>query len=144
MIWPMTRVTLPVDSFQNFDRLYRDMNRLFGNYSGSPTFPILNVWNDDSEAVVSVELPGVDRKDVNVSVHENVLTVEGERKSEALAESDIQVRRERPAGRFTRSLRLPFEIEADKISARYENGLLNIHLPRREATKPRKIEITVG
>lgn len=120
------------------------MNRMFGEYSASSAFPTMNVWSDENEAIVSAELPGVESKDVNVSVRENVLTVEGVRKAETLAESDIQVRRERPAGRFARSLRLPFEIEAEKISARYENGLLNIHLPRREATKPRKIEIAVG
>lgn len=144
MIWPIARVSMPVDPLQEFNRLYRDMDRLFGDFSGGPSFPALNVWSDENEAVVSVELPGIDPKDVNVSVVENVLTVEGERKGETLGESDIQVRRERPAGRFSRSLRLPFEIEAAKIVARYEHGLLHIRLPRREATKPRKIEIAVA
>jgi HSP20 family protein len=144
MIWPMTRVSVPVNPFNEFGRLYRDMDRLFGDYSGRTTFPAVNVWGDENEAVVSVEIPGVDPKDVKLSVEENILTIDGERKAETFGESDIQVRRERPTGRFTRSLRLPFEVEADKIIARYENGLLNVRLPRREATKPRKIEIAVG
>ena len=144
MIWPVTSLSLPVDPFQDFDRMHREMGRLFRDYSQRPAFPAINVWSNENEAVVSVNLPGVDSKDVSVSVDANVLAIEGERKAEQLGESDIQVRRERSSGRFTRSLRLPFEVETAKISARYENGILDVKLPRREATKPRKVEISVG
>ncbi len=143
-MWPGARVSSSADPFQEFSRFYRDMDRLFGDRAGNPSFPPINVWSSQDETVVSAELPGVDPKDVKLTVNDNVLTIEGERIADPLAESDIQVRRERPTGRFTRSLRLPFEIEADKIVARYEHGLLNVRLPRREATKPRKIEIAVG
>lgn len=144
MIWPVTRVSWPADPMQEFSRLYRDMDRLFGEFEGGASFPRVNVWSDENEALVSVELPGVDPKDVNLSVENNILTIQGERKAEPLGENDIQIRRERAAGRFSRSFRLPFELEAGNVVARYEHGVLNIRLPRREATKPRKIEIAVN
>lgn len=144
MIWPVARVSWPADPMQEFSRLYRDMDHLFGEFEGRETFPAVNVWSDENEAMVSVELPGVDPKDVTVSMNENILTIQGERKAETLGEGDIQVRRERPDGRFTRSFRMPFEVEGEKIAARYEHGLLSIRLPRREATKPRKIDIAVA
>lgn len=144
MIWPVVRASWSADPMQEFNRLYGDMDRLFGNRSERLTFPRINVWSNQDETVVSAELPGVDPKDIKLTVKDNDLTIEGERTSEPLAESDIQVRRERPTGRFIRNLRLPFEVEADKIVARYEHGLLKVRLPRREATKPRKIEVAVG
>jgi len=144
MIWPVERVSLMVDPAQEFNRLYREMNRLFGEYCGGGSYPPVNLWSDDNEAVVSAHLPGIDPKDVNIAVENDVLVIEGERKAETPGESDVQVRRERPMGRFSRKLQLPFEIESETVAARYENGLLNIRLPRREATKPRKIQIAVG
>jgi HSP20 family protein len=142
MIWPIERVNVTVDPFAEFNRLYRTLNNVYGARTGGSVFPAVNVWSNEHETVVSAELPGVDPKEVSISVNENVLTIEGERKADELAEADIQIRRERSVGPFTRSLRLPFEVETDKITARYENGLLHVRLPRREATKPRKIEIT--
>lgn len=142
MIWPVERVNVAVDPFAEFNRLYRTLNNVYGARTGSPVFPAVNVWSNEHETIVSAELPGVDPKEVSISVNENVLTIEGDRKADELSEADIQIRRERSVGAFSRSLRLPFEVETDKITARYENGLLHVRLPRREATKPRKIEIT--
>lgn len=141
-MWPVLhRTTWAVDPVDEMGRLFRDMNRLFDGYSVSSTQPALNVRADEQAVDVTVALPGVDPKNVDIAVEDGVLTVKGERPTETLAEQDIQTRRERPAGRFERNVRLPFEIEADKVTARYERGLLHIHLPRHEATKPRRIEI---
>jgi HSP20 family protein len=142
MIWPIERVNVAVDPFAEFNRLYRTLNNVYGARAGGSVFPAVNVWSNEHGTIVSAELPGVDPKEVSISVNENVLTIEGERKADELSEADIQIRRERSVGLFSRSLRLPFEVETDKITARYENGLLHVRLPRREATKPRKIEIT--
>lgn len=141
MIWPIESVNWMMNTGGDFGRLYREMNRLFGDYTAGASYPPVNVWSDDNEAIVSAELPGVDPKDVNIAVENDLLAIEGERKLETPGEADVQVRRERPAGRFIRRLQLPFEIESEKVEARYENGVLNIRLPRREATKPRRIEI---
>jgi HSP20 family protein len=131
-----------VDPIEDAGRLFRDMNRLFDGYAVAPAQPALNVRADEQAADVTVALPGVDTKNIDLAVDDGVLTIKGERPAETLAEQDIQTRRERPTGRFERSIRLPFEVEAGKVTARYERGLLHIHLPRQEASKPRRIEIT--
>lgn len=142
MIWPVTRFDWTLDPFQELHRMQRDMNRLFADYtSTADQFPTLNLWGNESEAVLAAEIPGVDPKQVEISVVGNVLTLEGERKAEADVTAAAYHRRERGTGRFLRSVRLPFEVEADRVQAKYENGVVRITLPRKESTKPRRIAI---
>lgn len=142
MIWPVTRFDWTLDPFQELHQLQREMNRIFADYPAAASqFPALNLWSTPEQAVVQAEVPGVDPKDVDVSVVGNVLTMEGERKADAGVAGEAYHRRERGEGKFLRSVRLPFEVEADRVQARYEHGVLRITLPRKESTKPRRIAI---
>ena len=141
MLPVMQRTLWAVDPVEDFGRLFRDMNRLFDGYAAAPRFPAVNVGTTEQAVQVVVALPGVDPKQVEITVEDGVLTIKGERPAEKLAEHDIQTRRERPCGAFERNLQLPFEVDAEKVTAKYERGLLQINLPRHEATKPRRIEI---
>lgn len=142
MIWPVTRFDWTLDPFQELHQLQREMNGLFADYTASArSFPTVNLWSTADQAVVTAEVPGVDPKDVDVSVVGHVLTIEGERKADADAPAQAYHRRERGAGKFLRSIRLPYEVEEGQVQARYEHGILRITLPRKESTKPRRIAI---
>lgn len=142
MVYPMTRFDWTLDPFRELHRLQRDMNRLFAELSTpAEQFPALNLWSSPDEVVLTAEIPGVDPKDLDVSVTGNVVTLEGERKEDASVPADSYHRRERENGKFMRSVRLPYEVEADKVQARIEHGILRVTLPRKESTKPRRIAI---
>jgi HSP20 family protein len=121
------------------------MNRVFANMPASsesritPGYPAMNVWTNEDGVVVTAELPGIDPDALDIAVVENTLTLSGEREPVELGEGEVYHRRERGYGKFTRSFQLPFNVEADKVQAVYEKGVLNITLPRAEADKPRKI-----
>lgn len=142
-MWPiMSRWELDTDPFREMQRWQRQMNRLFdGGRSAAGDFPAVNVWGNADEVRVAVELPGVDPDKMDITVTGNTLTLEGERPGDAVGEQDLVYRRERVHGRFLRTLRLPFEVDNNKIAARYVNGILRITLPRSEETKPRKIQV---
>lgn len=130
------------DPFEEFRTLSREMNRVFGGCAvGAGTFPALNVWSNGEAAVVTAELPGVGPDKVDINVVRNQLTIEGERGAEATGDEVVRHRTERGTGRFSRTIRLPFEVENDQVTASYRHGELTVTLPRAEATKPRKIEI---
>jgi HSP20 family protein len=128
--------------------LMRDLqdrvNRLFeGVPEGARRgYPAINIWTGEDDAVVTAELPGVDPGDLDISVTGNVLTLRGIRKGPELGEDDTVHRRERGEGEFARTLELPFDVEADKVDARLERGVLHITLPRAEAARPRRIAVS--
>jgi len=133
--------------FDEFHTLQREMNRLFDGYDERTTlsrFPALNIRGDQEKMVVTAELPGMKPKDIDIQVVENQLTLKGERSSDQPAEDAVCHRCERNAGTFTRTVRLPFAIESDKVTATYINGILTLTLPRLEASKPKQIEINVA
>lgn len=103
--------------------------------------PRMDIWGDEERIVVDVELPGVDPKDVSISVEDDEITIAGEVKPEAVDESVSVYSRERPSGKFSRKVRTPFGVDADKVEAACRNGVLRISVPRAEASKPRRIEI---
>jgi HSP20 family protein len=123
--------------------LQREMNRLFDGYAPgqSDRFPQLNLWMNQNEAVVAAEVPGVDPKTIDVSVVKNLLTIQGERQEDDIGEEAVCHRAERGTGAFSRTVRMPFKVENERVSATCEKGILTITLPRAEATKPKKIEI---
>jgi HSP20 family protein len=127
------------------ERLRREMNRLLsGHLSGTAVasgFPAMNVWTNEDGAVVTAELPGIDPKGIDISVNNDTLTVTGCRQPQELQEGVTYHRRERGCGSFSRSFQLPFQVEAGKVSASFERGVLQITLPRAEADKPRKIAV---
>lgn len=108
-------------------------------------YPLLNISEDAENVYVDALAPGLDPENLTVNVHNGVLTVSGEKK--ALNE-DVKPeswhRNERGVGRFARSIELPSDVDPDKVSADYRNGLLSITLPRAEAAKPRQITVNVA
>jgi len=90
---------------------------------------------------LAIDLPGVDKDDVNINLHDGVLSISGDRTARTLDESDTVVRLERRSGRFYRSFTLSNKIDDGKIGARQDNGVLTVRLPKLEESKPRKISI---
>jgi len=130
------------DPFAELRRFQREVNRLFEGWSEmDEAGPALNVWDRRDALVITAEVPGVDPKDIQIHVQNDVFTLEGERKEEKLGEGTVVHRAERPVGRFFRSIRLPYEVDSDRASARYRNGVLTVTLPRSEASKPRQIAV---
>ncbi len=124
-----------------------EMNRLFDRWgngnplAGAARFPALNVWEEGEEVWVEAELPGLNLKDLEIYVSGgNQLTVKGERKPN-LPDNGVWHRQERAFGAFARTLSLPFPVDADKVDARLENGVLRIRLNKHESARPRKIAV---
>jgi HSP20 family protein len=123
---------------QLLNRVGEDGGRMLGL---SGVFPPVNVWEDSDAVHVEAELPGLDLKDLEIYVTGgNQLTLKGERKQN-VPEKGVCHREERSYGAFTRTLTLPFNVDADKVEARFENGVLLVRLPKHESAKPRKITV---
>jgi len=106
--------------------------------------PALDVFEDKENVTVRVELPGLKREDIQVSLHDNTLSVSGERKSERKHEDAEVYRAERFFGRFQRSVSLPTPVASDKVKAQYKDGILTITLPKTEEAKPKQISVNVS
>jgi HSP20 family protein len=139
---------------QAFDRFaaFRDeMDRLFDSSFG-PAFrapgpftrwtPALDVYQDKDQFTVVAELPGLKKEDIELSLHDDVLTISGERKQEKKGEEGY--RNERFFGRFQRSVTLPAGVDSNKVKATYQDGILKVVLPKAEEAKPKQIEVSVG
>ena len=126
-----------------------EINRLVGRispFSSAPTAaaPMLNVWEDDQALYVDADLPGIDPAKLDVTVTEgNQLSIQGERAAPDI-KGAVWVRQERPTGKFVRVVTLPSLVDADKVEAKYEHGVLRLTLPKSEAAKPRKIQVQSG
>ena len=135
-----------VDFQSDMNRVRDEMDRLFGRYTGrrfplaSPSYPLLNVSEDDDRVYVEAELPGMEMDDLEILVHGNQLSIKGQRPKPS-GEEKTWHRQERGYGKFTRMVELPFELEQAKVEAQFKNGVLTITLPKREESKPRRIEV---
>jgi HSP20 family protein len=131
--------------WDEFDRLEHEVNQLFNAYSGlmtpAPDFPAINIWTNDEGGVITAELPGVEPNDLEIMASGGTLTISGERKVETIAKEVRIHRHERENGKFVRAIELPFPIQADRVDAKIEKGLLHIYAPRMDADKPKKISI---
>ena len=132
-----------MNPFRELGTLQREMNRLFEGVRGAE-YPAMNVAVNDQQALVTAEVPGIEPKSLDISVNGNTLTVEGERKAEEPKKDEKFLRRERGQGRFVRTIRLPFAVESNRVEAEVKNGVLQVRLPREEASKPRRIAIQGG
>lgn len=141
----------PTDLFSEFERMQREMDRLFGTWS-LPTsiravargaFPALNIGTSPKSVEVYAFVPGVDAAKLEVSVDRGLLTISGERPSELPEESDkVSVYAdERFAGSFKRVVSLPEDVDPAGIEARYRDGVLRVSVPRRESALPKRIEV---
>ena len=105
--------------------------------------PALDLYQSKDNIVAVVELPGMRKEDIEISLHENVLTISGERKEQA-AEGEKAERSERYLGKFRRSISLPSRVDASKVNATYKDGILTVTLPKAEEAKPRQIQVNIA
>ena len=140
--------TVEPNLFRDLEQFRNEVNRIFTNaydrYAPSAaaqgSFPI-NLYVGDEELVLTAEMPGVAPQAMELTVEDGVLTLSFERKPDELSQGTAYHRRERAYGRFSRSLELPVRVDADKVEARADNGVLQVRLPRLAEDKPRKITI---
>jgi len=104
--------------------------------------PALDVCQNNDNVVAMIELAGMKKEDIEISLHDGMLTISGERKSET-AQEDKAERSERFIGKFRRSITLPTRIDANKVSANYKDGILTVTLPKAEEAKPKQIQVNV-
>ncbi|MEN6337983.1 MAG: Hsp20/alpha crystallin family protein [Phycisphaerales bacterium] len=125
----------------DFDEFERAMTRIFGDlYPTRAEHPPVNIWTAADDIVVTAELPGLEPGDLDISIHERTLTIRSAHR-ERKPEGEMVHREECIREGFTRSLRLPFEVDRDRVNAKLENGTLKLTLPRSEASKPRKVQV---
>jgi HSP20 family protein len=137
---------------ERMNRLFEDSLRPRGTGTGQDDdwalggswAPPVDIYEQEGNIVLKAEIPGIDPKDVELRVENNVLTVKGHRKLEEEIKRDDYHRIERAYGVFTRSFTLPTTVDAEKIKADYKDGLLKVVLPKREEAKPKQISITVN
>ena len=130
-------------NFGRLSSLQDELDRLFE----SPLTgwaPALDVHEDKDSFIVRTELPGLQREDIEVSLHDGALVISGERRAEKVAEGVEIHRQERYYGKFQRALTLPTPVAADKIKAQYRDGVLTVTLPKVEEAKPKKIDVSVN
>ena len=137
--------------------MQNEMNRLFNTFFDSPSAgaktrqtamrrwtPAMDVVESGDHYVLRADLPGLTENDVNIELEDNVLTISGQRKAEHEERKEGYYRLERSSGAFTRSLTLPEGVDADAIQASFDNGVLEVQIPKPEQQKPRKVQISLG
>ena len=128
-----------------FDESFRGINRGAGeeDWALGAWAPAVDIYEKDGNIVLKAELPGLDPKDVEVRVENNILTLRGERKLDEEVQKDNYHRVERSYGNFTRSFTLPNVVDTEKIKAEFKDGVLRMTLPKKEEAKPKQISISV-
>jgi len=132
----------------------REIDSLFDDFF-SPTLryqrersnvwsPACDVAEEDGHYMLSIEMPGISKDDIKIEMADNTVTISGERRFESKGKEDSAWYGERRYGRFQRSFALPAGIDADKIEANYQDGVLHLAVPKAESAKPRQIKITNG
>ena len=142
------------EPFRDLMSLQERMNRLFDesyrgrqgaeDWTAGNWAPAVDIYEQNGNIMLQAELPGLDPKDVDVRVENNVLTLRGQRKLEENVKQDSYHRVERSYGSFTRSFTLPSVIDTEKIQASYKDGVLRLTLPTREEAKPKQIAINIA
>jgi HSP20 family protein len=122
----------------NWDRVF---DRYFGDFDHSTGWPAVDVREDDNNYLVEIELPGLSEKDVEVKVENGVLTIASGKDESREEKDEGYIRKERKHYSFSRSFSLPDNVDAEKITANFKNGLLDIEVPKAPAAKPKLIEV---
>ena len=149
--WGGPRLPSRMTSDDPFVRLWNDVDRVFSNIlqgtgladwqsAGMVGLPV-EVYEAGNELKVVAELPGVEEKDVSVELTGNVLTIKGEKKAETERKEEGYHLAERRYGSFSRSLQLPYEVEADKVQASFSNGVLTVTMPKPAEQQSKRIEV---
>jgi len=134
--------------FDEFRRMQQELDNVMGNSPwpnairgvASGTYPPINIGSTPEQVDVYVFAAGVDPKSLDISIHQHLLTIAGERKLQTESGANYY-RKERFDGAFKRVITLPEDIDPDKVDAQYRNGVLHVSIQRREAVKPRQIEV---
>jgi HSP20 family protein len=136
----------PVNALLN---LQRELDRVFENpmlgfdfgLSGRGVYPPVNVFSNKDGYVVKLEVPGLSPEKFTIEAHGRTLIISGKREAAVPQEGGSFHRRERSSGEFSRSLQLPAELDLEKADASYRDGMLTIHIPKKEEAKPRQISV---
>lgn len=147
------RALTPFFNSRNFPRdLWSEMDRMFDHFAtpGLPVYderefaPASELTEEENHYMLSMDLPGMKKEDIKIEVADGTLVISGERKHEKRTDANQVHRFEKSYGAFKRSFVLPNTISADKVEARYEDGVLELYLPKTEVASARKIEIQSG
>jgi HSP20 family protein len=145
-VWP-SRPTFE-GSFLDFDQLRREMLRLLDTATGdgaaepgAGVFPPMNITQDDNNFYVRAEIPGIKPAEISISALRNRLSISGKREIPREHDRVSYHRKERPEGAFNRAVTLPSEVDAERVDARYTDGVLTLTLPKAEQAKPRQIAV---
>ncbi len=135
----------PASTFFRYDP-FDLMRTLAGDYERNAPraaggYPPINLWQSAEAAAVTTELPGVEVGDIDISIKDDVLTISGERKAPEAGDKAVWHRRERPYGRFSRAVRLPFRVDPERVEAQIRDGVLRIVMHRRQQDMPRRVEV---
>ncbi len=149
MAWELA----PWRPFRELERMRREMDRIWDSFferrparveeAAAEWLPMLDVSETKNDYVVKAELPGIDPKDIDISLMDDVLTIKGEKKQEKEEKEENYHVIERCYGSFSRSVRLPGQVQSDKINATFKNGVLKVTLPKTEEAKKKEIKIKV-
>ena len=140
---------------REFSTLQDRVNRIFRESYSSPEgpeetltttsfAPLVDVYEDEHNITLKIEVPGIDEKDIDVSIENNTLAVHGQRKFEKEEKEENFQRIERHYGSFTRSFTLPTSVDPEQVSAHYDKGVLKIRLAKKAEAKPKQIKVNVG
>ena len=134
-----------VASLQNrMNSLFRDLNEGDNPLTTASFVPAVDIYEDDKKIVLKLEVPGVDQKDLDVSVENHTLTVKGERKFESEEKDENFHRIERRYGSFYRAFTLPSTVDTENVKANYKAGVLKLELAKKPEAQPKRIKINVG
>lgn len=141
---------------------FEEMDRWFGDFWRSPfslltptmwpervsdfetVMPIVDIYEEGNEVVLKADMPGMEKKDINISVSEGYLTISGDRKKEEKVEKGDYYRYERSHGSFFRRFELPYGIDAEKVKAHLEHGVLEVRLPKTEEMKGKSKKVAIS
>jgi HSP20 family protein len=139
---------------RELNTIQSEMNRLFNTFFDAPAangpslgrrwIPAMDLVEEGDDYVLRADLPGLNEKDVNIELEDNVLTISGQRKSEKEERKEGYYRVERASGSFSRSLTLPEGVDPERVRASFDRGVLEVRIPKPEQRKPRKVTISAG
>lgn len=123
---------------------FSDFDKFFEEWGGGPQgfVPALDVYQDNDSVIVETPLPGIDPDKVNISVENDVLTIEGETSKKSEVDEKNYYRKEVRTGSFHRAVALPASVAGERANAEYKNGMLKITIPKEERAKPKQIKIS--
>lgn len=128
-------------SHRDFRHLFEDFDLPLLSSEGREFTPALDVSETEKELIVKAEIPGMDKKDIDISLSDGVLTIKGEKRQHSEEQREHYYTAERRYGAFCRTMPLPVEVDTNKVDATYKDGVLRITLPKSETPKPKKIGV---